>query len=85
MEVDGEVIDAALFPVQPWIDVPDLGFAVLVCADDQAVATAAAERLADMAWERRADFFPDAGFPAFDANNTLYVNGASTLTLSIDP
>jgi microcystin degradation protein MlrC len=59
MEANGEAINAALFPVQPWIDVPDLGFAALVCADDQAVATAAAERLADMAWERRADFFPD--------------------------
>ncbi|MBN9023740.1 MAG: M81 family metallopeptidase, partial [Rhizobiales bacterium] len=59
MESDGEVINAALFPVQPWIDVPDLGFAALVCADDQARATAAAEHLADMAWQRRADFFPD--------------------------
>jgi microcystin degradation protein MlrC len=59
MEADGEVIHAALFPVQPWLDVPDLGFAALVCADDQAIATEAAERLADMAWERRADFFPD--------------------------
>jgi len=59
MEADGQVINAALFPVQPWIDVPDLGFAVLVCADDQATATTAAERLADMAWARRADFFPD--------------------------
>jgi len=59
MERDGEVIHAALFPVQPWLDVPDLGFAVLVAADDQAHASAAAERLADMAWERRADFFPD--------------------------
>lgn len=59
MEADGEVINAALFPVQPWLDVPDLGFAVLVCADDQERATAAAERLADMAWTRRADFFPE--------------------------
>lgn len=59
MENDGEVIHAGLFPVQPWIDVPDLGFAVLVAAEDQARATAAAEKLADMAWQRRADFFPD--------------------------
>lgn len=59
MERDGEVIHAALFPVQPWLDVPDLGFAVLAAADDQTRATVAAERLADMAWERRADFFPD--------------------------
>jgi hypothetical protein len=34
MENDGDVIHAALFPVQPWLDVPDLGFAVLVAADD---------------------------------------------------
>ena len=59
MEETGEVIHAALFPVQPWIDVPDLGFAVLVCADDQKRATAAAEKLAEMAWQRRADFFPE--------------------------
>jgi microcystin degradation protein MlrC len=59
MERDGEVIHAALFPVQPWLDVPDLGFSVLVAADDAERATAAAETLADMAWQRRADFFPD--------------------------
>lgn len=59
MEAAGEVIHAALFPVQPWLDVPDLGFAALVAAEDQARATVAAERLMDMAWESRADFFPD--------------------------
>ncbi|MBV9221433.1 MAG: M81 family metallopeptidase, partial [Methylobacteriaceae bacterium] len=59
MEARGEVLHAALFPVQPWIDVQGLGFAVLVCADDTAAAAAAAHRLADMAWRRRADFFPD--------------------------
>jgi uncharacterized protein len=32
-----------------------------------------------------ADFFPDSGFPAFDATNTLYVNGASKLILQADP
>ncbi len=32
-----------------------------------------------------ADAFPDSGFPAFDANNTLYVNGASKLILQADP
>ncbi len=59
MEADGEVIHAALFPVQPWIDVPDLGFAALVCADDQVAAGAAAERLVEMTWQRRAEFFPE--------------------------
>lgn len=59
LEAEGEVINAALFPVQPWIDVPDLGFAALVCADDPVRAQAAAEALAEMTWQRRADFFPD--------------------------
>jgi len=59
MEETGEVIHAALFPVQPWLDVPDLGFAVLVCAEDHEPATRAAERLADMMWRHRADFFPE--------------------------
>ncbi len=58
MEDAGEVIHAALFPVQPWIDVPDLGFAALVCADDPKRAAAAAEKLVEMTWQRRADFFP---------------------------
>jgi microcystin degradation protein MlrC len=59
MEDAGEVIHAALFPVQPWIDVPNLGFAALVCAVDANGAQAAAEKLADMTWERRANFFPE--------------------------
>ena len=59
MEREGEVIHAALFPVQPWLDVPDLGFAALVCAEDEARATAAAEKLADLMWAHRADFFPE--------------------------
>lgn len=59
MEQSGAVIHAALFPVQPWIDVPDLGFAALVCADDPAAAGEAAESLAETMWQHRADFFPE--------------------------
>src|SRR5450631_3902932 len=33
VERSGAVLHASLFPVQPWLDVPDLGFAALVCAD----------------------------------------------------
>src|SRR5258705_10104208 len=33
MEARGEVLHVSLFPVQPWIDTPDLGFAALVCAE----------------------------------------------------
>ena len=59
MEERGEVLHVSLFPVQPWIDTPDLGFAALVCGEDQARAQAAADRLAKMAWDRRTEFEPD--------------------------
>jgi len=60
MEASGRVLHASLFPVQPWLDVPDLGFAVLTVADgDQVAAQAAADELADLAWMARALFEPD--------------------------
>lgn len=57
LEREGSVLHASLFPVQPAVGVPDLGFAALVCADgDQAAAQQAADHLADMAWAARAEF-----------------------------
>jgi microcystin degradation protein MlrC len=58
MEMEGAVLHASLFPVQPWIDVPDLGFAALICADDAKLARRAANELADMAWDARYEFDP---------------------------
>lgn len=57
MERAGTVRHASIFPVQPWIDVPDLGFAALVCADgDAAAAQACADTLATMTLSLRQDF-----------------------------
>jgi microcystin degradation protein MlrC len=59
-EAAGEILHGSLFPVQPWIDVPDLGFAALVCCDgDVAAAQRAADALAEMAWQARGEFEPD--------------------------
>src|ERR1044071_1535037 len=59
MEARGEVLHVSLFPVQPWIDTPDLGFAALVCAQSKEAAQRAADKLAKMAWDRRAEFEPE--------------------------
>lgn len=59
MEARGEVLHVSLFPVQPWIDTPDLGFAALVCGEDEVAAQKAADTLAQMAWDRRTEFEPD--------------------------
>jgi len=60
LEAAGEILHASLFPVQPWLDLPGLGFGVLTCSDgDPAAAQRAADRLADLAWERRREFDPD--------------------------
>ncbi len=44
MEADGEILHASLFPVQPWLDLPDLGFSVMVCANSDAAGGSARGR-----------------------------------------
>jgi microcystin degradation protein MlrC len=53
-EQSGEALAVSLFPVQPWLDVPDLGFAALVCGDgDHAAAQHVAERFAEAGFALR--------------------------------
>ena len=60
MEARGEILHASLFPVQPWLDIPELGFGVLTCANgDGAAAQRAADVLAALVWDKRNDFDPD--------------------------
>ncbi len=60
LEGVGPVLHTSVFPVQPWLDVPDLGFGVLVCANgDRAAAQRAAETVASQAWNARDRFAPD--------------------------
>ena len=50
----GRTLDVSLFPVQPWLDVPELGLGVLVLTDaDPAGARRLADQLADEVWRRR--------------------------------
>lgn len=59
MERQGRIVAGSLFPVQPWIDVPDLGFAALTLAENAASAQAAADELVEMVWQLRHQFEPD--------------------------
>lgn len=51
------LLDISLFPVQPWLDVPELGFGVTVTTDgDEAYAREISELIAEEAWSSRRDF-----------------------------
>ena len=57
MEKDPRVLQAAPFPMQPWLDVAEGGWAaVVVTDDDRALAERLADELADLAWSLRDDF-----------------------------
>lgn len=54
-----DVLTAGLATVQPWLDVPELGTAVLVTtAGDADLARTAAEHLAQDVWDRRREYLP---------------------------
>ena len=54
---DERLLAISLLPVQPWLDVPGLGFSVLVVVDnDPRLGRITAERLAEEAWDRRHEF-----------------------------
>jgi microcystin degradation protein MlrC len=61
----GAILDISFFPVQPWLDVPELGFAVTVTVDgDRALGRALAERYGNSAWLARSSFSVELVEPA---------------------
>lgn len=57
LETRPEILSASLFPVQPWLDVPELGSTVLVVGTgDSAPARQAAEGVIAHLWARRHAF-----------------------------
>jgi microcystin degradation protein MlrC len=51
------VLDVSLFATQPWMDVPDIGWSVMVTTDAQPeVGQAVADELGRFIWARRASF-----------------------------
>jgi microcystin degradation protein MlrC len=57
VETDPRVLQASNYPMQPWLDVTEGGWATIVVTDnDQALAEKLADELADLAWSLRDDF-----------------------------
>ncbi len=57
MEADPRVLQASNYPMQPWLDVAEGGWASIVVTDgDAALADRLADELADLVWSMRADF-----------------------------
>src|SRR5262249_54519743 len=60
MEADPRVLAAGLATVQPWLDIPELGSAVVIVTDGEpALAQSLCGGLADEAWRRRRDYLPE--------------------------
>ena len=57
MEADKRVLHVAPFPMQPWLDVAEGGWATVVVADgNKALAEKLAEESAELAWSMRGEF-----------------------------
>jgi microcystin degradation protein MlrC len=60
LESRSNILTAGLAPVQPWLDIPEFGTAVLVVADgDAETAQAECARLAAEVWQNRREYLPE--------------------------
>lgn len=62
------VVSVSPFPMQPWLDVPEGGWAtVVITNNDQALAERLADEHAQMVWEMRDQFWVYESIPVADA------------------
>jgi microcystin degradation protein MlrC len=60
LEREPGILSAGLATVQPWLDVPELGSAVVVVSDgDAELARSRCAKLADAVWQRRREYLPE--------------------------
>jgi microcystin degradation protein MlrC len=65
---DPTVLAASTFPMQPWLDIDQGGWATVAVTDgDRELAEEVAEELADLAWLMRAEFQVKTSIPVGDA------------------
>jgi len=67
-EAQPGVVSVSPFPMQPWLDVPEGGWAtVVITNNDQALAEQIADEHAQMAWEMRDQFWVYESIPVAEA------------------
>lgn len=65
---DATVLQISNFPMQPWLDLEEGGWATVVTTDgDPALAERLADEMADLAWSMRADFQVKTSVAPIDA------------------
>lgn len=83
MEADRRVLQASNYPMQPWLDVAEGGWASIVVTDnDQPLAERLADELADLAWSMRAEFQQREAVPIDDAVRMADVADKGLVVLS---
>lgn len=64
----GAVLQISVFPMQPWLDVAEAGWSVVVHTDgDTELAERIADELADLAWSLRHEFMVQTAVPVAEA------------------
>jgi microcystin degradation protein MlrC len=58
-ETDPDILCAGLATVQPWLDIPELGSAIVVTATYAPKALRLCRDLAEQLWQRRRDYLPE--------------------------
>jgi microcystin degradation protein MlrC len=82
MEATAGVLAAGLATVQPWMDIPELGSAVLVVADGDAdLARSLCAEMAGEVWRRRREYLPEL-VPVADAVRAAHDNPEGLVVLS---
>jgi microcystin degradation protein MlrC len=82
LEARPGVLSAGLATVQPWLDIQEMGSAVLVVTDaDEALARAECARLAADVWEARRDYLPEL-VPLEEAVRVAHENADGLVVLS---
>lgn len=76
MEAEGRALSVSYFPVQPWLDMADVGITGLAVTDaDEPGAVAAAQDILDAMWQRRREFELPAMTPAEAVQAALTMEG----------